>query len=56
MDIEDARNGKPSRDITYLQVTFKGSTPKPGESVKVSGKFEEHVPCFTAEKVKRWKL
>lgn len=56
MDIEDARNGKPSREITYLQVTSKSSTPKPGESVKVSGRFEEHVPCFTAEKVKRWKL
>lgn len=23
---------------------------------EVAGRFEEHVPCFTAEKVKRWKL
>ncbi len=50
MDIEDARSNKPSREITYLEVISTGSTPKPGESVKVSGRFEVHVPYFTAKK------
>ena len=53
MDIEDARNKKPSRDVSYLQVICKSRTPKAGEVVKVIEQLMEHGLYVNATKVKR---
>lgn len=56
MDLDDARAGKPGRDIFYLPVLSKSRAPKAGAVVKVTGKVMEHGLYVAATKVRLWKL
>jgi len=56
MDLDDARAGKPGREIFYLPVVSKSRAPKAGAVVKITGKVMEHGLYVAATKVERWKL